>query len=251
MFISKSSMALSPEELGARFIVTYYRLIYRDPDSLVHLFDPSASISRIISSEKSQLSPIPGQLIAPIDPDIRILKVLTYSVSSILGNLVVSVFGEVGDIFCWTPFTQQFILKESSEKWIVVADTYYEWGEPRADLVSADSQSETVKGRAGAPYSATREKKATVDELDASRTATISDLPRQYQGDDLVRLFAQYGVSRQFYTVKTVYLEFETVKGRDDAVAAAQPGVRGRPMYKGSYVSIMKGVLPVKGSPRA
>jgi hypothetical protein len=242
-------MEPSAEELGARFVVTYYRMIYRSPEHMIRLFDPEGCISRIMPSEKIQHHPMPNHPISPIDPHSRILKITSYSTSLFLGNLVISVRGFSADSRNQIPFTQQFVLKQMNQKWMVISDTYYEFGVPRADLVSIDAQPSAP--RPGVPHSATRDKKASVNELDPSRTVTLIDLPRQYQGDELVRMFSAFGVSRQFYTNKTVYIEFETVQGRDDAFASTQPGAAKRPMYKGSYLSLVKGIAPAKGAPRS
>jgi hypothetical protein len=58
-------------------------------------------------------------------------------------------------------------------------------------------------------------------------------------------------VSRQCYTFKRVFIEYETADARDAAVAASQAGGAGRPMYKGTYVSVLKGVVaPASGTRR-
>jgi hypothetical protein len=242
-------MDIPADELGRRFVVTYYRLIYRSPDNFIRLFSPEACLSRTISCERTEFHPVPDRPLAAVDSTTRTLRIATYSSMLLLDRLVVSVSGFADE----NRFTQQFILRLDDQKWMIVSDVYYEFDAIRPDLVSVEPVPDAPKAapRPGVPYSATREKKATVEMLDPARSITLPDLPKQYQGDDLVATFSKFGVvSRQCYTFKRVFIEYETPGASDAAFAASQPGAAGRPMYKGTYVSVLKGVVAPAGAAR-
>lgn len=230
---------MNEEEIGKSFIATYYRMIFRSPTNLFHLYDPQATITRICGPQTTQVRPVPGQELSPFKGTQKVIRVEGYSSHFALDGIIVLVYGTVGS----QEFTHEFILKMVGSKFVVGSETYYEFEPPRTELVRVGDVKEQSGGRSGVAQPA--QKRTSVAEFDPARTVTIKGLSNTYVGDEVRDAYSrEFGnITKQFYTYNTIYFEFGTVEEMEKALA-------GRIVYRGSYVKAERGILPAKEPPR-
>lgn len=121
---------MEEDNIGAKFVATYYRLIFRSKDLLRKLYDTHANITRDSRVFQAfHLDFIPGLDLNPFSEPSFIVKILQYTSYNSGENLIVSVYG------AWTTtttqnlpdrfFTQQFILKKTNEKYMIQNDIFF------------------------------------------------------------------------------------------------------------------------------
>jgi hypothetical protein len=159
---------LSESDLGARFVVTYYRLICRGPTHLYRLYDSGAKITRMVSDQVLQIPADPTSQISPFPRDQHIVKIIAFTSNSIGDSLIVSVHGTLTHANTDAHFSQEFVLVNHLHRYILISDTYYLFESPqippkRVILPHQRAGSQdpsTPRLQNGAPVSATRERAA-------------------------------------------------------------------------------------------
>ena len=229
---------MNEEEIGKSFIATYYRMLYRSPENVFRMYDPRAIVTRIVDGQTEQMRPVRDAQLSPFKN--RVVKVLGYSSYFALESIMVSVYGTAGA----KEFAHEFVLKSVGSKFVIAAETYYEFDVPGAKLVRVSGEArENGEARSAVPQPA--QKRTSVAEFDPARTVTIKGLSNTYTGDEVRDIYLRtFGnITKQFYTYNTIYFEFETAEEMEKAVA-------GRVVYRGSYVKAERGILAAPEPPR-
>ena len=118
----------SEEDIGAKFVATYYRLLFRAPSSLRKLYDLHALIHREPPIQKIHIcfAQTNFHLNPFIDSDV--IRILSYNSYFVGENLIVSVYGSVYRNISERMFTQQFILKKVDSKFFIINDIFFIFG---------------------------------------------------------------------------------------------------------------------------
>ena len=121
----------SEEDIGAKFVATYYRLLFRSPSSVRLLYDQHAIIIREPQKIKFQICFQQKFEFNSFLENDSIIKILSYNSYFIGENLIVSVYGTISNYtrnMTERLFTQQFILKKANSKYYICNDIFYNFG---------------------------------------------------------------------------------------------------------------------------
>ena len=116
------------EDIGAKFVATYYRLIFRCPQLLSKLYDIHAVIHREPPKQVFQLCLNHKIDLNPFNDKDTVVKILSYVSYPAGESLVVSVYGTLSEYSRNIPerlFTQQFMLKKVGNKYLIHNDIFY------------------------------------------------------------------------------------------------------------------------------
>ena len=211
--------------IGDIFVVSYYRMIYRDPKNLIKFYDSDAVIARSSAAQWSTFSLQDCTQLNPVDDPLAIIKIHTHYTVPVFEGISVSVYGSVSQGTIETTFSQQFILRYRQSRWFIISDTFYLFNTPRGELVGAESEIEVQRPVQFYPPSfpkrETRKKtkySRPTDHFDPKRSITIMYLSNNYSGDELKGIYAQFGnITNAYYTFNTVYIEYEDPNSAEKA----------------------------------
>ncbi|EAY20744.1 hypothetical protein TVAG_391280 [Trichomonas vaginalis G3] len=237
------------EELGAKFVATYYRLIYRCPSAIPKLYDTHAILRRDPPKTNFQICLLQHELI-PFKPNESIVKIFRYVTYSAGESLVVSVYGSIFNNLGPKMFFQQFMLKKNGLVWLIHSDIFYiftsqtnevlygifEQPQPPAFTpIQQPAQSQQIVPQ----FKRISQSAKRYDNFDPEKTITIINLPNTYNGNDVVAAFRCYGnVTSKYFTHNTVYIEFENEEEADAACNSRLP----LNMPNNSHIKVEKGI---------
>lgn len=244
-------------EIGARFVSSYYRLIYRNYTLLRKLYDPHAIVNRNTSkvSRSFQVCMQAQVEVCPFVPSDTVCKILNYCSYPVGDNIMISVYGTVTGNIKESCFSQQFLLREENQKWMIFSDTFYLFGPPGPDSFNPEFESSITQPGPRMQYPApmftsqpqlypqslppqtksapitqspsrtqssavpsSPVTKQRIDSFCKERSITVVNLPNNYNGAAVVSAFSTFGpITGQFYTHNTVYIEYEKDQMADNA----------------------------------
>lgn len=223
------------EEIGAKFVATYYRLIYRCPSAIPYLYDTHAILRRDPPKTNFQLCLLQHEII-PFKPNESIVKIFRHVAYSVGDSLIVSVYGSFTNPMETKMFHQQFMLKKNGPKWLIFNDNFYVFrmqtdlyavveDQPQAPSFNPIPQS-NVSAPIPSPIKRTSSTptRNRAENLDNERSITIMNLSNNYNGNDIVNAYKIFGnITSKYFTFNTIYLEFETEEEAYNAANSRLP----------------------------
>lgn len=196
-FLARPLVArMNADRIAAAFVPTYYRIVYRSHENLMKLYDSRAAVSRFCAGQKVvvhsalRADALFGHFTC------RVIKVCTFSATKAGQGVIINVHGSANDV----QFTQTFVLREVSDKYVIISDNYYEFG----DAMS------TVGTEIG----------GSLRDFVPTRTIMVKGVTSGYSGDEIRDIYAQFGmITRQFYAYNVAYIEYASDASVDAAIS--------------------------------
>lgn len=258
------------EDVAVRFVATYFRMIYNDIISLPKFYRKNAEIKRVYPTNNSDYvySSQNGDEIAAFNPNERTTKVYTHHTTILPRGMLINVYGTISGNSQEYLWTQQFVLTQTSGRWFIVADTFYQFPDNCPQLIGAEIETAVLeKHNVQPPIQANKpintsfqpmptnifsqmpqinpknrstdiQKRPRLEGFDRNRSLTLLNLSNNYNGEEVSSLFTHYGIiSNKFFTHNTIYLELETIEDMESAVNGRPP------VYQGAYIRVERGIV--------